>query len=262
MRQLRLLAVLATAALLAACGDDGGSALSDREQDFADSFAVSLTEDEDGLGVSDGEATCMGEAIMEELGAEPFEEADLEPKDVEGDKSPGELLGDGVVSDGQADAILDSWNDCVDLTAAYIESASGELGLDDDGKECLEDGLKQDDILRDLLRSSFTSGDPDAEPDEAVIRPFVELVQACSVGESGEGGLLVDSLAESFAADGALTEEQAQCVAQYVVDAIGTEGLISAGDLSSAPPEVQQEFTTALNEAAAECNVEIPGLGG
>ncbi|MDP1818735.1 MAG: hypothetical protein Q8K58_02435 [Acidimicrobiales bacterium] len=255
------LTALVTTALLAACGDGGdGSGLSDREQEFADSFAVSLTEEEDGLDVTDDEATCMGEAIMAELGAEPFEEADLEPEDVEGEDSPGQLLGDGAVSDDQADAILTEWEDCVELTEAYVESAAGEFDLDEDGKACLEEGLREDDLLTTLLRSGFTQAED--EPDEDQIAPFVQLVQTCSESESGEGGLLVDSIAESLSADGSLSEEDAQCVAQFVVDELGSEQLLESGDLQNASPEVQAQFTAALTAAATECGVSLPGIGG
>src|SRR5687768_9949354 len=117
--------------------DEGG--LSTEEQEYADAFAATLEDDAGGFGVTSEQASCMAEALVAEVGAEPFVEADVRPDDIEpgpGSSSPGALLGDDVVSREQADAVLDVWaDDCVDLVEMLVASAGSDLELDDEGRE-------------------------------------------------------------------------------------------------------------------------------
>jgi hypothetical protein len=77
---------------------------------------------------------------------------------------------------------------------------------------------------------------------------------------------VVAALAESFAADGALTTEQAACVAAAVVDSIGLERLaeITSGsdDFVGATAEHQQEMTRAVLDATAACGIPLGALSG
>lgn len=270
-----ILPVLAFAIIaVAGCGDDDGGAggLSSEEQAYADAWARSLTDEEDGFAVSDEDADCMATAIMVELGAEPFEEAGVEPGDIgdgeqgDGDDdSPGELLGAGAISDEQADSILDAWDDCTDVAAALAEAAVGEFDLDDEEEACVADGLRDDDLARQGLKPSFTS-DSD-EPPAAVLSALVELIDTCAGGSGeGAGGVIVDSIASELAADGTLTQEQAQCVAREMIDVIGLERLVElgagGGDLEDADPAVQQEVAGAVLAAAEECGIPLSELGG
>ena len=60
----RLLVTLLTipALALVACSDEEG--LSDEEQEYADAFAITLANDEEGLGVEPDDAECMADALM------------------------------------------------------------------------------------------------------------------------------------------------------------------------------------------------------
>lgn len=268
MRMRRsLLSLAALVLVVAGCSDDGGGGgLSAEEQEFADAWSVTLQDVEDGFAVPEEDADCMGAAIMSELGTGPFDDAEVTPDDIgdaEDANSPGELLGDGVISDAQADAILDVWeDDCVDLPQVLGESAATEFELDEEGVTCFVDGLEEGGLARDVLRSSFTSGSD--EPPEESLSDLLNLLQSCGQTE-GEGGFIVDSIAESFAAGGNLDEEQSQCVAESVVDAIGIDRLtelFSGGGIEDLPPESQQEFTEAVLGAAEECDVPLSALGG
>lgn len=256
----RAAVLLAAVVTLAACG---GGGLSGREQEFADAFARDLADADDGFGVDDEGGECIAEAIMAELGSEPFEDAGVEPEDVAGEEPPGQLLGGGAVSDEQADAIVEGWRDCVDLPAAFAEQARDEFGLDDDGVACFEAALQDDDALDRYIHVSFTSDEPaDAE---SALGAIVNLVQGCTAAEGGGGGILVDSIAASLAADGQLTPEQSQCVAQQVVDIVGAERLIEitgVGELETAPVEVQDEFAQAIVQATTACGIPPTQLGG
>jgi hypothetical protein len=265
MRTPRALAVALAVALLgalalAACGgDDDG--LSTEAQRYADAFARDLADGDDGLAVDDEGGQCVGEAIMRELGTGPFKEAKIEPADLAGDESPGELLGSGVVSDEQADAIAEAWNECVDLPEAFALQASDEFGLDDAGVTCFEDELRASDVLDEYLRVSFTSAD--AAEGRTVLNRIVGLVQQCSA-QGGSGGVLVDSLAASFAEDGQLTPDEATCLAQHVVDEVGADELVGIGSgetLADAPEALQQQFAAAIVKAAEQCDLDLTKLG-
>lgn len=275
MRRHLLVPVLALVLLgAAACGDDddgGGGGLSSAEQDYADAWAGTLSDDDgDGEGFSfvADEAQCMGDALMAELGTGPFDEADIAADEIDTesdeDDSPGELLGAGVITDDQADAILESWDDCTDLNAAFVDLVAAESDLDDEARSCIEDGLAEDDLVHEGFKASLTSDDED--PPDEVITALVTLMGTCGGDESGQGGPIVDSIATSLAADGRLDADQAQCMAQAMVDAIGLDRLIelgvAGGDLEEADPEVQQEMAGAVLGAAEACDVPLSELGG
>lgn len=262
MRVLRFLLPLLLTATAASCGDDDG--LSAEEQAYADAWAVSIRDDENGLSAEPAEAACMGDAIMSELGVDPFENAEIEPRDItvdEGSNSPGELVGEGVISEEEADAVIDVWEaDCVDLAELYGRSIDDELGLDEDGVRCFVEGVGEDGLARDLIRPSFT--DLDDTPDEGTLTAFLELVDSCG---GGMGTALVESIASELAADGSLTAEQAQCVAEALVADLGEARLAAlsvSGSFDDADPAVQQEIADALIGAADACGVPLTAFGG
>lgn len=259
-RTTALIAALTASVVLAACsgGDDG---LSTEEQRYADAFARDLADGDDGLAVDEEGGQCVGDAIMRELGTEPFKKAGVEPADLAGNESPGELLGSGTVSDAQADDIAAAWNDCVDLPAVFAREASDQFALNAAGIACFEAELRDSHVLDEYLRISFTSDDP-AES-RAVLNRIVGLVQQCSA-EGGSGGVLVDAIAASLAGDGKLTAEEATCVAQHVVDEVGADQLVGIGSgetLADAPEDVQREFAAAIVGAAEQCDLDLSKLG-
>ena len=260
-------------ALVAACADEGdGSARDDEgaetealtadEQAYADAFAETLVDDTNGLSVDPDEADCMAEAIMAELGVDPFEEADVAPEDIEpaNDSSPGELLGDGAVTQEQARSIIDVWGaDCVDLVEVLVASAGSDFGLDEEGADCFADGLAEGGLAEGLLAGSFTNAD--GTPDQETIDALLRLLDTC--GE-GTGNTTVGAIAEELAADGSLTQAQAECLAQGIVDQIGVERiseLFAAGAFEDLGPDAQSEVTGALLQAADTCDVPLSAFG-
>ena len=260
---LLLLALAAPAALLAACGDDDDSGGGD-EDAYRAAWVTNLTDSEDGLQVEREDAECMAQALVDELGTEAFVDADVTPEEVAEGDSPGELLGDGVIPEEDARAVLDGWDDCTDVGRLLAEGAQEDFGLDADGVTCLAEGLDERGIAADLLVVSFTSSGEGGPEDETVLRDFTLLVDECSAGD-GEGGALVDAFASSLVSDGNITEEQAQCLAQHTVDTIGRERLLELsledGEFSDAPADVQGEVTQALIAAAVECDVPVSAFG-
>lgn len=266
MRRTRqILALAAVSILLVACGSDSDDGLTSEEQTYADALAKDLADNEDGIGVDKDEADCMGEAVMVELGVEPFKKAKVEPDDLAGDETPGQLLGDGAVSKTQATAIVDAWQDCADIAAAFAAGAKEQFDADADAVACIEDGLREGSLLRDYLVVSFTDAE-EPDPSEPPLSKLIGVVIDCTAdGEGGSGGALVDSIAASLAEAGGITEEQARCVAQAVVDEVGVEALLEGGadgDFSTASPELQQQVVASITAAAQTCGVPLESFGG
>jgi hypothetical protein len=270
-RRRSFIALLGAVVLLGACADestsgsggggDGGGGLSAEEQAYADAFAVGLEDDEDGFGVAPDDAQCMADAVMAELGVEPFEDAGVEPGDIEpaADSSPGALLGSGAVTDAQANAILDEWEDCVDVLDMLVASGGSEFELDPEGEACFRDGLAEGELYRGLLLSSFKN--EDAEPDQETIAALLTVLEDCG---GDDGGPLVDGIAAELRAGTALTEEQARCLAQGVIDEIGVDRmseLFGSGAFEDLDADGQSEVTGALLQAAAACDVPLSAFG-
>lgn len=279
MRARSALAVLlCTSFALVACGGDdgggsagGGDGLSDAEQEYADAWAGTLEDgDETSVQVTSDEAACMGEAIMAELGLAPFEEAGVEAADInqdgDEDDSPGEVLGTGVVSEAQADAILDEWEDCADLAEAFAASLAVELELDDDAAQCVEEGLADGDLVRDGYRASFVTDED--EPPADVIQALLAVVDECTGGSEGGGSVssaLVTSIAEGLAAGSDLTDAEAECLAEGIIAEVGQERLLEVsadGSFENAPADVQAEIGQAVIVAAGDCDIPLADLGG
>jgi hypothetical protein len=251
-------------AVLSACGssgesddddasDAGSDGLSAEEQAFVDAWSASLQDSEEGFSVErPADADCMAEAMMAEVGIEPFEDAGVTPDDIGTDAAPGELLGDGVISDEQADAILMTWSeDCTDLAALMGDAAASEFGADAEGAQCLSEGLETEGLIVDLLRPSFTQESD--EPDPTTQATFFELFDEC--------GVLVVSLANGLSADGSMTEAQAMCVAQAVVDEVGAAPLIEMSDDDASEAD-EQALNQAWLQAALSCGVDASSFGG
>lgn len=280
MRRNRTFLVLLalTALLAAACssgdGDAGAGAggstttkveLTDEEQAFADAFAADFSNADDGLGVTADDGDCLATVLMAELGTEPFDKADVTPADLGGTETPGQLLGDGAITEEQANAIYTGWEDCVDLNAAFAESFQKEYEADEATGECFRTGLTDGDLMRAYMVASFTSGE-ELDSTKPPLKDIVALIGTCTAGDTGgSAGVLVDSIAQSLTANGAITAEEAQCLAQSIVDTVGADRLLQGaanGDLANASPEVQQAVVAAIATAAGACNVPLTKLGG
>jgi hypothetical protein len=274
---LLMSAVLLVGAAACGGGDDG---LSERAQEWADAWAESLRDDTEGASYGRADAQCMAEAMMTELGTDLFDDAGVEPADIDpgaDSKAPGELLGDGAITGAQADAILEAWDDCTDLDAALAEGIASSTDLDDEGVQCIEDGLRDSTLTHDGYRATFTSAD--AEPPQEVVAGLTALLSDCGADlgggtDGGDGGtdgggtsgLLVDSIAASLAEGGTLDDDQAHCLAQEIVDTIGFDRLmelgLEGGNFEDADPAVQQEMAAAVLDAATACDVPLSDLGG
>jgi hypothetical protein len=76
--------------------------------------------------------------------------------------------------------------------------------------------------------------------------------------------VLVDSIAASLAQTQGLEGDQARCIAQHVVDVVGADQLVGigkGGSLAAAPKAVQEQFASAIIDAARACGVDLSKVG-
>lgn len=235
---LFLLVLAALVAPLAACGDDGAdSADGDRTTTTAagsngsadeaelDELIETLTGD-DGPGLSEDDARCVGEAVLPNLsekGKKTLDDGDLE--DLPADEQ---------------DVVFTAFDDCVDTAdfAARLaqEISSGEDALSAETAECIEAAVvaeypKSGDLMRIMTSDSG---------EEA----FTSLITDC-IPE----GEIEQQLVDQFVSSG-FSPEQAQCIAAGLSGRISADDLVEAaeGDMS---PEVEQIITEATTSCVA-----------
>jgi hypothetical protein len=69
----------------------------------------------------------------------------------------------------------------------------------------------------------------------------------------------IDLFSEQLAADGTLTEDQAECVAEYVIDEVGFDRMREAGFTEEeVPADLQTDLQQALLDSFEDCNVTLP----
>lgn len=190
-RRPLLVLLIAMTTVVAACSDDktstaGGGDPADieltaAEQELADAFAASFADEVDGFGVTAEEGDCLAAVLMDELGADPFDEAGVTPEDLDGADTPGALLGEGAVSEDQADAIYTRWEDCVDLNAAFADGFEREYETDAATRECFQSGLEEGDLLREYVIISFTSSE-ELDPSQPPLSDLISLISTCTTG--------------------------------------------------------------------------------
>ena len=267
MRKRPSLALLAVVVVLvtslAAACSSGPRKLSAQEQKYADSFAKHLSDKAQSFGVTKAQGTCIGDAIIRELTDKPFVKAKVTPAQINGGKSPGELLGAGKVTQKQATAIAKKWEGCVNLPQMLASQLTPQFKLTKTSKTCFQKALGKGDVADRYLKVSFTgSGVKDSA---GVLTDIFGLVQTCTADASHKGGYFVDSMSASLASDGKLTPTQAQCVAQHVVDDIGIAKLaqVSVGGSSGQVSQtLANEFNKAVLTAGTTCGVAANLLQG
>lgn len=129
-----LVAILAAAFLLGACGDDGdsggalgGGSLSAEEQAKADEIAASMMEDDnDSMAIEQEDADCVGRGFVRELGLEQLEEIDFRADDP-----------DFALSEADADKAASVMVQCIDFRSGFADSFSEDGSISRESAECL-----------------------------------------------------------------------------------------------------------------------------
>lgn len=261
-----VIAVLA--ALVAGCGGgDDEEPLTAEEQRYASAFARDLSDGDDGVATTAEQAQCIGQGILRVLSARPFHEAGIEPEDLEGDESPGQLLGAGTVSEAEADEIADRWLRCVDLAKDFVARARGLVELDASGRACFEEALRDSGLLHDYLTVSFTSADP--ADVLAVTTQITGLLADCApegvtsttTAAAGDAAT-ADRLAELLVQQYAVAPADARCLADGIISRVSAEDLqlmVTAGGPSGPTDAARVRVAEAMRAASGACDVALPG---
>jgi hypothetical protein len=240
----RTLACVAVVALaLTACGDDDGGSDADA-QPYVDAVTRSLQGDEE-FPVSDDTAACIGEAVVDAVGADRLEEAGVTPKEFEDAEDFDDL---GIeLTDDDIDRLGSGLAGC-DLADAITQGFASELpGLTDGDLECISDGI-DDDALGDAMAQGLLGGD-DVNPED-IVGPVFDGLKDCPDAVTA---LLVDSIEQGSGEE--VSEEGRACIQDEVADDTAeVVDLLLAGDTGTGG------FPQRL-EAACGDVLPGPGLG-
>jgi hypothetical protein len=171
-----LMAVMAVA--LVACGDDDDDAGAggDDDGEAREELVTALagTGDEQ---FSEEESRCMAEALVDAVGVETLEEADVVTQIEE---NPDGTLSDwGVqLSDAQGEQLYTAANECVDLRALFMEGMT-ESGASAEAAECVSNAV-DDEIFQRVIVLSLTEGEEALDGDAELTAAFQEAGTACS----------------------------------------------------------------------------------
>lgn len=163
---MRILSTLVCALLLlplAACGNG------DEEKAKKAISAMMRDEGTAGQKLSQKEADCVGEQLVDNVGVEKLQEYDLLTEDLKGNKDTGD---DIKMSKKDAGAAASALVDCVDLVKAVTESAGTQFNAAQ--KKCLEDTITKT-LLRDMFTELF-QGESDAAT-KAILTPMMKCAQ-------------------------------------------------------------------------------------
>lgn len=189
LRSARVLvpaAVLALTTLTGCGGDDEAdpSSLSDDEQTAADNLASqivrsgSMAGGASGDGVTDEQASCVGEGAVTEVGLEELQSYGILTEDLLVDRS---IQGVEMEKD-DADALAGVFVDCIDAEALFEERFLDQLppgGPEQNQRACVEEAVG-DDAVQEVLSASFQGRNT---------RAYGELertVAACGDGKAAE----------------------------------------------------------------------------
>jgi len=164
MKRHALALTAACALVLSGCGG-----ASEEDTEAASSLSASLMEQGDStVSVSQEEADCVSEGIVEGVGVDELKEYGVLTEDLKIDKDPGEV----EMSTADAEAAADSLFDCTDVRAMVDSQMSEQMaGQPPEVQKCLDEVLT-DDRLR-LLYVAIFSGDQEGAQSE-IVEPMTE----------------------------------------------------------------------------------------
>jgi len=125
---------------LAACGNDDAAA--------SEAISKSIMESNDeSFKVTQDEADCVGDGMVEEIGVEKLTEYGIITEDLE--SSGG--INNVEMSEGDAESAADVMSECADIKQIFT-NAMGELP--EDAKACVEENL-DDEVIHEFLVAIF-----------------------------------------------------------------------------------------------------------
>lgn len=163
----RILVILAAGLLLGACADEGDGSLSTTDEDeggeseeYVTAVAASLREDEDGLTLDEGQATCLATGIVDLVGVDALRQAGITPQELADAEDFTHL--DVEIPDDGTERMTDTLVDCelVELLEGVMTDSFVEaLGTDatPDATACLADGM-DDQAVAEAFAAGFVEG--------------------------------------------------------------------------------------------------------
>lgn len=171
MRQYWQLAGVLAAAMgiaLAGCGDGGND-----RGDYIAALSGGA-----GEGFSEDEARCLAEVLVDTVGVEQLEEADVLDKIQD---NPDGSLGDyGItLTEEQSAAAFDGLNECTDLRAMFVDMLASLSGLSADLAACVMDNI-DDATFERLIMTSLTQGEAGLDSDQELVTSFQTAGANCA----------------------------------------------------------------------------------
>jgi hypothetical protein len=139
--------------------DSGGG------HDRADYEAALSTGASESLGVTDDEAGCFADTLIDVIGVDQLEAAGAYDKIQ--DNPEGNLADYGIeLDDEQGAELFDGLNGCADLRGLLVDEISADGSVPPEGATCMVDNL-DDDTFAQLMTAALTQGESElsADPD-------------------------------------------------------------------------------------------------
>ena len=154
---MRATVAVVTAALLtlSACG--GGGDESEAKDNLAESFAKEEGGALTGADLTEDEAGCLSDGLVDEVGVEKLQEYGI----LEDDLAVVEDADDVKFEAGDAAAFAGVVTDCVDVSQ-LITDQMAEQDLTAEQEECVSEALDED-AVRDLLSATFQGQEPEMD---------------------------------------------------------------------------------------------------
>jgi hypothetical protein len=165
MKKMTVTVLATLSLLLTGCGNDEGQA--------KDNIKASILEEDQiaGTEVTEEDATCLSDGIVDEIGTDKLKEYGLLNDDLEVESEVGNVKMD----EGDADSMADVFVDCVEAEKMLEEQFSSMTGsLSKEQQECMKEVLDEEKV-KEIMSATF-QGDT-AGMQSSLQEDFMECVQ-------------------------------------------------------------------------------------
>ena len=232
-------------------GDDADEHESDDEATLDDDayakvFAKSLVSSDTGFGMTESEAQCATDKVLDEIDAQRLQEAGMTRQRLNSSAgTPTDL------TDEEARTIVDALFECADMGEAFARQVAGGLegeeNISAEQAQCFGDAVGDDESIRELMALSLQNGDDAAIPHDNA-EHLVDLMMGCF--DFAE--LLVSGFEEAGLT---VTPEQRQCLSDQLKDSDAFRDAMIA-EFSGAPVD-DDEGTQLFLDLATKCDIDL-----
>jgi hypothetical protein len=145
MKKMTVVVLATMSLLLAGCGND--------EDKAKENIKASILEEEDlaGTKVTDEQATCLSDGIVDEIGTDQLKEYGLLDDELQVKDDVAEVK----MEETDADAMADVFVDCVDAEKLLEEQFASMTGsLEPEQQECMKDVLDEEKV-KEIMSATF-----------------------------------------------------------------------------------------------------------